>query len=441
MNNYRGSQVVIIGLGITGLSCVNFFLARGIIPKVIDTRAHPPGISQLPHIVKYYLGAFNDIWLLSATLIVVSPGVRLDHPILIEALKSGVEIIGDIELFAREVTAPIIAITGSNGKSTVTQLISKIVQGVGWYVGVAGNIGVPALSLLNKSYQLYILEISSFQLDTTYSLRAKAAIILNISEDHMDRYPGGLRQYYLSKQKIYKNATVCVMNALDPLTEPIYDGYDYCVSFGINEDSADYHLKHYKGDNWIIARNEYVLNCSSMKINSRINYINALSALALSDIFNIPHSISLKVLCQFSGLTHRCQLIYKNHGVSWINDSKATNVNATTEAINNLTLSGTLHLMLGGDGKLADFSTLKHLIKQYEIHLYCFGKDGLLLTEIGFNNVILTNTMIQAMRIINRRTKEKDIVLLSPACSSLDQFKSFATRGYMFTYFAREFGQ
>ncbi|URJ24061.1 UDP-N-acetylmuramoyl-L-alanine--D-glutamate ligase [Blochmannia endosymbiont of Camponotus sp.] len=440
MHNYRGSRVVIIGLGITGLSCVNFFLDRGVIPKVIDTRIYPPGIKKLPHVVQCCLGVFNDIWLLSATLIVVSPGVRLDHPILIEALKLGIEIIGDIELFAREATAPIIAITGSNGKSTVTQLVSRVARGFGWRVGVAGNIGVPALSLLNKSYQLYILEISSFQLDTTHSLRAIAAVILNVSEDHMDHYSGGLKQYWFSKQRIYKNAKICVMNASDTLTTPIYNDYDHCISFGENEYSADYYLKYYKGHTWIVAYNEYVLNCSKMRINNRINYINALSALALSDIVKIPRSVSLKVLCQFSGLTHRCQLIYKNHGVSWINDSKATNVNATKEAINNLTLSGTLHLILGGDGKLADFSSLKHLIKQHEIHLYCFGKDGLLLTTLGFSDVIFTNTMIQAMRIINRRIKSKDIVLLSPACSSLDQFKSFEMRGLVFTSFAREFG-
>ncbi|WP_159714734.1 UDP-N-acetylmuramoyl-L-alanine--D-glutamate ligase [Blochmannia endosymbiont of Camponotus nipponensis] len=440
MSNYQGSQVVIIGLGITGLSCVNFFLARGVIPKVIDVRLCPPEINKLPNFVQCYLGAFNDTWLLHATLIVVSPGVRLDHPILVEALKLGVEIIGDIELFVREVTAPIIAITGSNGKSTVTQLVSSMAKNVGWRVGVAGNIGIPALSLLNQSYQLYVLEISSFQLDTTYSLRALAAVILNISEDHMDRYPGGLKQYCLSKQRIYKNAKICVMNVLDPLTVPIFKNYDYCVSFGATDSSADYHLKYYKGHCWIVAYNEYVLNCSTMKTNSRVNYINALSALALSDIINIPRSVAVKVLCQFSGLMHRCQLIYENRGVSWINDSKATNVGATKEAINNLMLSGTLHLMLGGDGKLADFSSLKHLIKQHEIHLYCFGKDGLLLTELGYSNVIFTNTMTQAMRIVSRRIKKRDIVLLSPACSSLDQFKSFEMRGFTFAYFSRELG-
>lgn len=439
MRNYRGSQVVIIGLGITGLSCVNFFLDRGVIPKVIDTRICPPGIKKLPHAVQYHLGAFNDMWLLSATLIVISPGVRLDHPILIEALKLGIEIIGDIELFAREVTAPIIAITGSNGKSTVTQLVATMVRSIGWRVGVAGNIGVPVLSLLNKSYQLYILELSSFQLDTTYSLHTIAAVILNVSEDHMDHYPGGLKQYWLSKQRIYKNTKICVMNALDPLTAPVYNDYDYCVSFSENEDSVDYYLKYYKGHIWIVAYNKYVLNCSEMRMNNRINYINALSALALSDIINIPRSISLKVLRQFSGLMHRCQLIYKNHGVSWINDSKSTNVSATKEAINNLMLSGTLHLLLGGDGKLADFSSLKHLIKQHKINLYCFGKDGSLLTELGFSDVIFTNTMVQAMRIVSRRVKPKDIVLLSPACSSLDQFKSFEMRGLIFTHVAREF--
>lgn len=447
MRNYRGSNIVIVGLGITGLSCVEFFLTRGVIPKVIDIDVSAPKIYKLPNIVQYCLGEFNDTWLFSATLIVVSPGVRLDHPILIEALNLGIEIVGDIELFVREVTAPIVAITGSNGKSTVTQLVGNMAKCAGWCVGIAGNIGVPVLTLLNKSYQLYVLEISSFQLEITYSLRAVAATVLNVSEDHMNRYPGGLQQYSLSKRRIYQNASYCVVNAVDALTIPeSKDHYNYnngCyVTFAVDIDLADYHLKYYKGTNWIVAYNQYLLDCSEMKINSYVNYMNALSALALSDIVRVPRAASLMALHQFYGLSHRCQLIYKNRGVSWINDSKATNVKATKEAIYNLTISssGTLHLLLGGDGKQANFSSLKYLIKQKEIDIYCFGKDGLMLTELGTNNVILTNTMQEAMSIISRRIKNQDIVLLSPACSSLDQFVSFRERGSIFTRVAREFG-
>lgn len=445
MRNYRGSNIVIIGLGITGFSCVEFFLTRGVIPKVIDTDIYTSRAHKLPHVVQYCLGELNDAWLFNATLIVVSPGVRLDHPVLMEASRLGIEIVGDIELFVREITAPVVAITGSNGKSTVTQLVGNMARFAGWRVGVAGNIGVPVLKLLGKPFQLYVLEISSFQLEVTYSLCAAAATILNISEDHMDRYVGGLKQYCLFKKKIYKNALVCVVNALDPLAKPECEDNNsiFCVTFAVDTDSADYHIKYHKGNYWMVAHGRYVLNCAAMRLpNSNVNYMNALSALALSDVVRIPRVASLSALCQFSGLSHRYQLIYKNHGVSWINDSKATNVKATEEAINNVVTSGrtVLHLLLGGDSKEADFSSLKYLIRQKEIDIYCFGKDGVILTELGCDGVILTNTMQQAMYIISHRVKNEDIVLLSPACSSLDQFISFRARGSVFTDIARKFG-
>lgn len=442
--DYRGSRIVIIGLGITGLSCVKFFLNRGVVPKVMDINVHALNVHKLPYVVQYCLGEFNDIWMFNATLIVVSPGVRLDHPFLIAASNLGIEIIGDIELFVREVTAPIVAITGSNGKSTVTQLVGNMAKCAGWRVGIAGNIGIPVLTLLNQSYQLYVLEISSFQLEVTYSLRATAAIILNISEDHMDRYPKGLQQYYLFKKKIYNNASVCVVNISDSLIISDFKSYDnFCVTISVDLEFADYHLKYYNGSYWIVAYNQYLLNCSEIRMNNRVNYMNALSALALSDIVHIPRVASLMALRQFSGLSHRFQLIHRNHNVDWINDSKATNVSATTEAIKNVIISSDiniLHLLLGGDSKQADFCALQHFIKHKNINVYCFGKDGLFLAELGFNNVILTNTMQEAMYVISRRVQKKDMVLLSPACSSLDQFTSFKERGSMFIHFSREFG-
>lgn len=443
--NYRGLKIVIVGLGITGLSCVNFFLSKGVIPKITDTRLCPPEINKLPYFIEYCFGRLHDIWILQANLIVISPGVRLfDSPVLIEARQLGIEIVGDIELFAREViNTPIVAITGSNGKSTVTQLVGKMAQCAGWIVGIAGNIGIPVLSLLNKRYQLYVLEISSFQLDVTYSLNATAAIILNISEDHMDRYPGGLNQYALSKKKIYHNATICIVNDSDPLTVPIVSKkYAYIIRFGVNSSFADYRVEYYKRCNWIVVHNKYLFKCCELKMNNYMNFSNILSALALSDSVRIPQMASLKALQHFCGLSHRFQLIYRNNGVIWINDSKATNVAASKEAVNSTMriLSGRLHLLLGGDGKSADFSKLECIIKLYDINLYCFGKDGLFLTRFGSNHIFLTKNMIEAMYVVSRRVRKKDIVLLSPACSSLDQFKSFQDRGNIFVYFAKRFG-
>lgn len=439
-NYYKGSKVVIIGLGITGLSCVNFFLSKGVIPKVIDTRTTPPNLKKLPYFVPRYFGGLFDSWILHANLIVISPGVNLEHPILIEARKLNIEILGDIELFIREVTVPIIAITGSNGKSTVTQLVGNMIKFAGWVVGIAGNIGIPVLTLLNKKYQLYVLEISSFQLDITYSLHATTAVILNVSEDHMDRYLGGFKQYYLSKQKIYSNAVTCVINKSDFLTYPICSNYDNLISFSVDSHVADYRLEFCKGNIWIIAFNEYVLNCSELRIKNYTYYNNVLSALALSDAIKIPRMASITALRCFSGLPHRFQLVHQYNDVKWINDSKSTNVHSTIEAIQNTVsiLSGRLHLLLGGDGKSANFFLIKSLIMKYGIYLYCFGKDRLKLAKIGSNNIVATNTMMDAIYIISQRVIQKDIVLLSPACSSLDQFSSFKERGNVFIYFARK---
>ncbi|MBB3322447.1 UDP-N-acetylmuramoyl-L-alanine--D-glutamate ligase [Atlantibacter sp. RC6] len=438
MADYQGKKVVIIGLGLTGLSCVDFFLARGVTPRVMDTRQAPPGLDNLPETVERHLGSLNDDWLLNADLIIASPGMALAHPSLSAAADAGVEIIGDIELFCREAQAPIVAITGSNGKSTVTTLVGEMAKAAGVSVGVGGNIGLPALMLLDAEKELYVLELSSFQLETTYSLRAKAATVLNVTEDHMDRYPFGLQQYRAAKLKIYENAEVCVVNADDALTMPVRGADERCVSFGI--DVGDYHLNHQQGDTWLRVKGEKILNAKEMKIVGRHNYTNALAALALADAVGLPRSSSLKALTTFTGLAHRFQLAYDHNGVRWINDSKATNVGSTEAALNGLHIDGTLHLLLGGDGKSADFSPLNRYLQGDHIRLYCFGRDGAELAALRPDVAEQTATMEEAMRIIASKVQPGDMVLLSPACASLDQFKNFEQRGDVFTRLAKELG-
>ncbi len=233
-------------MGLTGLSCVDFFLARGVTPRVMDTRVSPPGLDKLPEQVERHLGGLNDEWLLAANLIVASPGMALAHPSLSAAADAGVEIVGDIELFCREAQAPIVAITGSNGKSTVTTLVGEMAKAAGKNVGVGGDVGLPALMLLDKGCELFVLELSSFQLETTSSLHAAAATILNVTEDHMDRYPFGLQQYRAAKLRVYENAKVCVVNADDALAMPVRGADDRCISFGIN--MGDYHLNRQQGE-------------------------------------------------------------------------------------------------------------------------------------------------------------------------------------------------
>ncbi len=438
MVDYQGKKVVIIGLGLTGLSCVDFFIARGVTPRVMDTRINPPGLDQLPESVEQHVGDLNQEWLLDADLIVVSPGMALAHPALSEAAEAGVEIIGDIELFCRENQAPVVAITGSNGKSTVTTLVGEMAKAAGWSVGGGGNIGVPALTLLKQDNQLTVLELSSFQLETTHSLRASAATILNVTEDHTDRYPLGLQQYRAAKLRVYENAKVCIVNADDALTMPVRGADSRCISFGV--DVGDYHLNKQQGEIWLRVRGEKVLNTREMKLSGRHNYTNALAALALADAVGIPRASSLKALTTFSGLPHRFQLVLERHGVRWINDSKATNVGSTEAALDGLQVDGTLHLLLGGDGKSADFSGLTRFLQGDRIKVYCFGRDGGQLAALRPDVSQLTETMAQAMALVAKVVLPGDRVLLSPACASLDQFRSFEHRGNEFARLAEELG-
>lgn len=436
MADYRGRKVVIIGLGLTGLSCVDFFLAQGVTPRVMDTRVSPPGLDKLPGQVERHLGGINGEWLLAADLIVASPGVALAHPILSEAVEAGIEIVGDIELFCREAQAPIVAITGSNGKSTVTTLVGEMAKAAGWQVGVGGNIGLPALSLLQSPAQLYVLELSSFQLETTHSLKAAAATILNVSEDHMDRYPLGMQQYRAAKLRVYENAQVCIVNADDALTMPVRGADTRCVSFGV--DFGDYHLNKQQGSIWLRVKGEKVLNTAEMKMVGQHNYTNALAALALADAVGLPRASSLAALTHFNGLAHRFQLVHEHQGVRWINDSKATNVGSTEAALNGLQVKGTLWLLMGGDGKSADFTPLIPWLQGDNVRLYCFGRDGDALAALRPEIAVRTETMRQAMEQIAPQVKAGDMVLLSPACASLDQYRNFEQRGEQFAQLAKE---
>ena len=422
----------------TGLSCVDFFMARGVTPRVMDTRVAPAGLDKLPEAVERYVGGLNEDWLLTADLIVASPGIALAHPSVSAAADAGVEIVGDIELFCREAQAPVVAITGSNGKSTVTSLVGEMAKAAGMNVGVGGNIGLPALMLLDPERELYVLELSSFQLETTSSLRAVAATILNVTEDHMDRYPLGLQQYRAAKLRIYENARACIVNADDALTMPVRGADERCISFGV--DVGDYHLNRQQGETWLRVKGEKVLNVKEMKISGQHNYSNALAALALADAAGLPRASSLKALTTFTGLAHRFQLVLEHNGVRWINDSKATNVGSTEAALNGLHLDGTLYLLLGGDGKSADFTPLSRYLTGDNIRLYCFGRDGAQLAALRPDVAVQTETMEQAMRQIAPQVVPGDMVLLSPACASLDQFKNFEQRGDIFARLAKELG-
>lgn len=429
--SYQNKRITVIGLGKTGLSCVDFLLAKQANVRVIDTRKNPAGADKLPTNVPLHKGSLNQDWLLDSDLIVVSPGIAIKTPEIQTALSAGVKVIGDIELFCREASKPIIAITGSNGKSTVTTLVYEMAKAAGLKVGMGGNIGIPALSLLEQNYDLYVLELSSFQLETTYSLKATSATVLNVTEDHMDRYID-LEDYRQAKLRIYHNAKTAIVNTEDPLTT--IDSLKSAVSFG--EENSDYWLKTENGKQYFMAKNEMILPCDEIKLVGRHNYMNVLAAIALAQAANVSLEGIRTALREFSGLDHRFQLAHFANGVYWINDSKATNVGSTVAALTGLQVAGHLHLLLGGDGKEADFSELSTLIQQPHIYCYCFGKDGTQLAKLSQQSQLF-DTMEQAINALRPNLKEGDMVLLSPACASLDQFTSFEQRGDEFTRLAK----
>ncbi|MDU5822992.1 MAG: UDP-N-acetylmuramoyl-L-alanine--D-glutamate ligase [Haemophilus parainfluenzae] len=410
---YQNKTITIIGLGKTGLSCVEYLQSQQANIRVIDTRQHPAGADKLPKNVPLHTGSLNQQWLLESDIIVISPGFAVKTPEIQTALSAGVEVIGDIELFCRAATKPIVGITGSNGKSTVTTLVYEMAKSAGIKVGMGGNIGIPALSLLNEDCDLYVLELSSFQLETTYSLKAAAATVLNVTEDHMDRYVD-LEDYRQAKLRIYHKAETAV----------------------VAENQADYWLKTENGKQYLMAKEEVILPCDEATLVGRHNYMNILAATALAQAVGINLEAIRTTLRQFKGLDHRFQLAYQANGVRWINDSKATNVGSTVAALAGLYVEGTLHLLLGGDGKGADFSELADLINQPHISTYCFGRDGKQLAALSSQSHLF-ETMEQAISFLRPRLKSGDMVLLSPACASLDQFSSFEKRGEEFTRLAK----
>lgn len=425
-------DVVIVGLGMTGLSCITYFLNKGIIPVVVDSRELPPGEDKLPSSVALYRGHLHPQILLGAKQIIVSPGIALATPEIDAAIKAGVEVIGDIELFVREAKVPIIAITGSNGKSTVTTLVGEMAQAAGVKVAIGGNIGIPALSLLDVSepYELYVLELSSFQLETTTSLRAAAATVLNVSDDHQDRYPD-FEAYRQAKQSIYKNAACVITNRDDPLTLAETERVSAsCAAHSFGMSSDDYGLITENGTRYLAHQGLRLISEDELKIKGTHNLMNALAAIALLDAVGVARELSFDGLRQFAGLAHRCEFIRLVNGVTWINDTKATNVGATLAALAGLSSSvrGRLFLIAGGEGKGADFSPLIAPFTEMISQIYCFGKDRQALAVLSENTVIVDD-LGEAVDAISKIATAEDWVLLSPACASLDMYPNYMARG------------
>lgn len=426
---------VIVGLGKTGLSCVRYLARQGFNLAVVDSRENPPGLEELQQefpAVPVYLGKFEEAILSQADELIISPGVSLFEPAITTCLKRGIKVVGDIELFAKAAKAPIVAITGSNGKSTVTSIVGAMAKNAGKKVKVGGNLGVPALDLLDEDADLYVLELSSFQLETTYSLQAEAATVLNISPDHMDRY-NDLAQYLAAKQRVYSGCHVAIINRDDPLSYVDVELPEKIVSFGWDKPAKG---NFGVDNNYLMYGNEKLIATEELKIKGIHNAINALAALALGKAIDLPFTAMLQALRDFPGLPHRCQWVARIRDVDWYNDSKGTNVGATQASIEGVGAMsrGKIVLIAGGVSKKSDFSLLRDVVAKCVRAVVLIGKDARLIENAlsDICNILPASGMADAVSICMQVAMPGDTVLLSPACTSFDMFNNFEHRGDVF---------
>jgi len=430
---------IVVGLGKSGMSLVRFLANRGVSFAVADTRENPPELETLrreyPQ-VDVRCGELDVEFLCRADELYVSPGLALATPALQQAAARGVKLSGDIELFARYAKAPIVAITGSNAKSTVTTLVGEMAAAAGKHVAVGGNLGTPALDLLSDDVELYVMELSSFQLETTDQLGAEVATVLNISEDHMDRY-SGLPAYHLAKHRVFRGARQVVVNRQDVLTRPLIGEGLPCWTFGLNK--PDFHgfgLREENGEKYLAFQFDNLMPVRELKIRGAHNQANALAALALGHAVGLPMESMLESLRNFGGLEHRCQWLRERDGVSYYDDSKATNVGAALAAIEGLgaDIPGKLVLIAGGDGKGADFSGLRAPVAAHCRAVVLIGRDAELIAQALGDGVPLIRvaTLNEAVQRCAERAQTGDAVLLSPACASFDMFKNYEERGRLF---------
>jgi len=429
------AYTLVVGLGMTGLSVVRYLHGLGESMVVVDSRDIPPALNEFRQSygdIPLYTGRFDARLFVNARRIVVSPGVPLTEPALQQARDNGVEITGDIDLFAHEVDAPVVAITGSNGKSTVTSLLVKMAVKAGVDAVAGGNIGMPVLDLLKDTRELYVLELSSFQLETLQRLPMKAAVVLNVSPDHMDRY-ADVNAYAMSKQAIYEHAAHAVINRDDVFVSKMLNHPQNVIGFSLHEPVADdFGLCIRDGMQHLCHGTEPLIAVAELKIRGQHNVANALAALALGESIGLPMQAMLDALKEFPGLEHRTQWVAETEGVNWFNDSKGTNVGATLAAIDGL--PGKHVLIAGGQGKGADFAPLRGIAELRLRAAVLIGEDAEKIAR-AIDEVIPVSfaaDMDAAVNIAARYARQGDNVLLSPACASFDMFQGFAHRGDMF---------
>lgn len=442
------SFYLIAGLGITGRSIARYLKKRNLSFAFFDTRHTVDNMdsfnSEFPNVDIFFQTLPAQLYS-KLTTVITSPGVALDSPIMAEIKAHNIPIIGDIECLVQNVRQPIIAITGTNGKSTVTTLVGKMAKQAGLNAAVGGNIGLPVLELLDNSeaYNIWVLELSSFQLDTTESLAAVGASILNISADHLDRHHT-IENYIGVKKKIYDNAKNIVYNRDDKLTYPaVKPSFSSATSFGLSTPkTGEWGIIQKNKTVYLAFGSECLLDVEHMGLKGKYNWLNALAACALADTVGIDHHVMVRVLNSFSGLEHRCQRVRTLEGVEWINDSKGTNIGATNSAIEGIgsTIEGKIILIAGGLGKGADFSELKDRVSDYVTTVVLIGRDAPKIAEAlqTVTIIVQANSLSEAITIAQKKAQPGDVVLFSPACASQDMFRDFNHRGEVFTHLVNQ---
>ncbi|OTH00444.1 MULTISPECIES: UDP-N-acetylmuramoyl-L-alanine--D-glutamate ligase [Acinetobacter] len=436
----RGGLKVVAGLGISGVAAVNFLHEHGYRVAVTDSRKTPPGHDQIPSDVQTSFGQLDQELLLQAEEIVISPGLDPKLPEIQAAIAQGIAVVSEIQILRRFTDKPIVAITGSNAKSTVTTLIGLMAKDAGIKVAVGGNLGRPALDLTKDDPELYILELSSFQLETTSNLHAEVAVILNMSEDHLDRH-GDMMGYHTAKHRIFQGVKKVVHNRDDSLTRPLVPDATPMQSFGLNAPDMNQYgiLKENDGTMWLARGRERLLKSSEMYIQGTHNIANALACLALGEAIGLPLASMLDTLKTFKGLEHRCEFVKEVQGVRYYNDSKGTNIGATLAAIDGLGAAiepqqGKVAIILGGQGKGQDFTALRDALTKYAKLAVLIGEDRAVIEKAIANTTTLMHaaSLQEAVELCQQHTQAHDVVLLSPACASFDMFKGYSERGHQF---------
>ena len=442
----RGGLKVVAGLGISGVSAVNFLHEKGYRVAVTDSRAVPPGHDQIPADVQTSFGQFDQDLLLSTEEIIISPGLDPKLPEIQAAIAKGIPVISEIQVLRRATDKPIVAITGSNAKSTVTTLIGLMAENAGKKVAVGGNLGRPALDLTKDDPELYILELSSFQLETTSNLNAEVAVVLNLSEDHLDRH-GDMMGYHTAKHRIFQGVKKVVHNRDDSLTRPLVPDATPMQSFGLNAPDMNQYgvLRETDGTMWLARGRERLLKSSDMYMQGTHNVANALACLALGEAIDLPLDSMLETLKTFKGLEHRCEFVKDVNGVRYYNDSKGTNIGATLAALDGLGAAievqqGKVAIILGGQGKGQDFTALRESLSKFAKVAVLIGEDRPVIEKAieGTTTLLHAESLAEAVALCQKNTQPNDVVLLSPACASFDMFSGYPQRGHQFVALVNE---